>query len=166
MSKVNSIKFIISAADFGEVVKLWNIYSENRSQGQDFVYLNDDETIDELFPKSSDFNRATNFGHYEYMDKYFWVNHYGKLESFSGFCRYCPINMNILADYLIDIGDTTFPIDDVRLVDDFLLEYFENSDDEDKAKEIIDRICQSEPMDFLMEEWDDLYEEIKSHWND
>lgn len=48
---------------------------------------------------------------------------------------------------------------------DFLKEYFPKSNEDAKARKIIDRLYQYEPMDFLMEGWDDLYKEIKIHWN-
>ena len=49
---------------------------------------------------------------------------------------------------------------------EFLDEYFPNSDDYDKAMYIADNLSESEPIDYLMDEWDDIAETIKSHWND
>lgn len=167
MEKRDSVKAIIASFDFDEIVKFWNIYSEKYTQGDDDIYPNEDEEIDAQFPNTSVFAHASKYGHYDYEDKYFCKNPYGNLDSFNDFDdRYCPIRLSILADYLIENGDSEFPIDDDWLVEDFLIKYFENPDEDKKAREIIDRLNESEPMDFLMEEWDDLYKEIKAHWND
>lgn len=167
MKKKDSVKAIIISSDFEEIVTFWNIYSEKCTQGDDNIYPNEDEEIDEQFPNASEFARASKYGHYDYEDKYFCKNHYGNLVSFNDIDdRFCPINLSRLADYLILNGDSEFPIDDDWLVKDFLLEYFPNPEDDAKAREIIDRLNESEPMDFLMQEWDDLYKDIKVHWND
>lgn len=167
MKKKDSLKTIISSSGIDELINFWNRYSKNILHGEDMIYPNEDDEIDEQFPKTSEFVRASLFGHYDYGDKYFSTNHYNNLMSFNYLDdKGCPISFGKLADYLIENGDSEFPIDDDWLINDFLSEYFSNPDEEEKAREIIDRLSESEPMDFLMQEWDDLYKDIRTHWND
>ena len=168
MTKKESLMNYIETSDFDELVKFWNKYSEKHAQGDDIIYHNEDDEIDEQFPNASEFARASKYGCYDYGDEYFCKNHYGNVVSFNEVCSHCPINLGKLAEYLIENGDSEFPIDDDWLIEDFILSYFYlvNPDEEDKAREIIDRLSEFEPMDFLMEEWDNLYKDIKAHWND
>lgn len=165
MGKKNSLKAIIASFDFEEIVVFWNVYSKKQLHGDYYIYRNEDDEIDEQFPKSSDFARASAYGYYDYENKYFSIDVYGNLMSFNKIDdRYCPIALGKLAEYLIDNGDLEFPIEDGWLVEDFIMEYFGNPDESEKARRIIND--RSESMDFLMEEWDELYKEIKVHWND
>lgn len=167
MTKKQSLISILLSFDFGEVVDFWNLYSRKCDRENDRIYLNEDNEIDACFPDSSEFARASKYGDYDYEDKYFCVDACGNLLSFSDIHdRRCPIRLTMLAEYLVENGDSEFPIDDDWLLSDFLCEYFSGSDEEDKARGILERLGESEPMDLLMEEWDYLYGEIKSHWDE
>lgn len=141
MTKKESLKRIIKSFEFDEVVRFWNNYSQEFAGGEDDIY--------------------------DYEDKYFYINHYGNLFSFNDIndgC--CPIKLDKLADYLIENGDSMFPIDDDDLIDDFLGEYFHDTDECDRARRIIEDLGQYEPMDFLMDEWDNLNKDISAHWQE
>ena len=165
MGKKNSLKAIIASFDFEEIAVFWNAYSEKEMQGDYIIHSNDEEIIDREFPKSSEFARASKYGHYDYEDKYFCTNKCGNLMSFNKIDdRYCPIDLGKLAEYLIENGDLEFPIEDGWLVEDFIMDYFGNPDESEKARRILNN--RSESIDFLMEDWLDIYKEIKAHWND
>lgn len=167
MTKKESLKRIIKSFEFDEVVRFWNNYSQEFAGGEDDIYENEDWAIDKCFPQTSEFARASRYGHYDYEDKYFYINHYGNLFSFNDIndgC--CPIKLDKLADYLIENGDSMFPIDDDDLIDDFLGEYFHDTDECDRARRIIEDLGQYEPMDFLMDEWDNLNKDISAHWQE
>lgn len=51
--------------------------------GEDSIYPNEDEEIDERFPNSSVFAHASRYGDYNYEDSYFYVDEYGFLFSFN-----------------------------------------------------------------------------------
>lgn len=164
-TKKESLAEIIRHSSFSEVVALWNKYSKENNGIQ--IYANDSYFIDGLFKKVSDFAYACKYGEYDYEDDWFYVaKHYNYIFSFNGFNdRRCIIEALKLADYLIENGDYGFPLDEEALEDDFFETYFPNPEDNEKARYIADELSESEPMDFLMEDWLDIYKEIKAHWN-
>lgn len=167
MTKKQFVANYINSSDMEDVVTLWKQYVNESNREDDDVWENSDDMLDEIIPSTHEFARSSTYGHYNYSDKFFAFNGYGNIVTFSRLDDdRCPIDVDALADYLIDNGDSDFEIDSQTLEENFLDEYFPNEDDYNKAMEIADNLSVSEPVDFLMDEWDDIAETIKSHWDD
>lgn len=167
MSKKKSVAEYIKSAEMEDVVNLWNQFIDETERYDDQVYENSDDMLDEVFSSIHEFARSSRYGDYNFNDAWFAFNGYGNVVSF----RYldddnCPIDVDALADYLIENGDSDFEISSDFLQAEFLDEYFPNEEDYDKAMCIADNLSESEPVDFLMDDWDDIAETIKFHWDD
>ena len=167
MSKRKSVANYIHSSDMEDVVTLWKQFVNETNREDDDVWENSNYEIDEIFSSPHELARSLTYGDYHYMDAFFAFNGYGNIVSFNYLDDdRCPIDVGALADYLIENGDSDFEIDSQTLEDDFLDEYFPNEEDYYKARDITDNLSENEPMDFLMDEWDDIAETIKSHWDD
>jgi len=167
MSKQQSVVNYINSSDMEDVVTLWKQFVSESNSENDDVWENSDDMLDEIFPSTHEFARSSTYGHYNYSDSFFAFNGYGNIVTFSRLDdERCPIDVDALADYLIENGDSDFDVDSDQLECDFLDEYFPNAEDYFKANDIVDNLSKSEPIDFLMDEWDNIAETIKSHWND
>ena len=167
MSKKNSVIDYLRSVDLDDLVDVWNVYCSEVDNFDEEIYPNDDATLDEMFPSAYKFARSAKYGDYDFRHDYFTFNGYGNIVSFNYLDDdNCPIDLDGLADWFIENGDSDLEIDSDFLQGEFLDEYFPNSDDYDKAMYIADNLSESEPIDYLMDEWDDIAETIKSHWND
>lgn len=88
--------------------------------------------------------------------RYWWIDEEGMLRTADFPSEECdsPIDLEMVADYLIEYGDAGLPeVDNDELLDAFLDEHFPGNDD---ARDIADELIRSEPFDLLTEDWDDL----------
>lgn len=135
---------------------VWNAYCEQKFPNGK-IYVNDSKNILALFPSSAYLADVLTYpSKYDRKDNYFTF--VGKrLYSFNDINgNSSPVSLECLAEWLIDNGDTgldLFDLDDY-LEDEFINEYF--GDMADDAKEIIDEVSKDEPIDFLMEDWNDI----------
>ena len=104
----------------------------------------------------------TYYGSYNYPDDYFCFNGYGNLDSFNYWDdEKSPVDVDELADWLIENGDADFEIDTDLLKDAFIEEYYE-PEHHDEMRGWIEKMTEEETFDLLTEDWDDLYTSLKT----
>lgn len=165
MDKVKAIaQYIEDYWGDEEIIRAWNNYCSDECM-DDYVYRNDEYFFDEQFEKADEAVRAVCYGEYKYMDDYVVFNGYGNLDSF---CCWndgvSPIDLDILAEYLIDNGDAGCErkIDNEDMIEYFVTDYTEEfGGDTSAVEETINSYLEEEDFDFLTEDWEDLAEIIK-----
>ena len=87
------------------LVNLWNEYC-NESNPDDYIYENEEYTLNEMFNSVDEALRAAYYGDYRYGDDYVMFNAYGNLVSFSDYRSEVleHIDISSLADYVIENG--------------------------------------------------------------
>lgn len=167
MSKINSVIEILNySTSMDDVVKVWNEYCE-KSNKDERIYPNDEYNLNELFSSVGEFARSASYGDFHFSQKYMTFNGYGNIVTFNTINNVnCPIDVDALANYLIENGDTYNIIDSDELENSFLDEYFPNAEDFDKAEEIADKLNEDEEINYLTDEWDKIAEAIKAHWEE
>lgn len=170
MSKINSVIEIFNySTSMDDIVKVWNDYCKEFNW-DDQIYPNNEYMLDDLFSSVWEFARSASYGDYHLNQKYMAFNGYGNLVTFNTINDdNCPIDVDALANYLIENGDTYNIIDDDELKNSFLDEYFPNAEDCFKAEEIVEKLDESifdEPINYLTDDWDKIAEAIKAHWGE
>lgn len=144
-----------------DIIRAWNNYCSDECM-EDYIHDNDEYFFEEMFNKADEAVRAVCYGNYNYQHSYVVFNAYGNLNSFYYWeDENSPIDLNILAEYLIDNGDTdTAGIED--LDSDFIEKFAEeNNVDINEVEEIVNNYLEKEDFDFLTEDWEDLAEIVK-----
>lgn len=144
-----------------DIIRAWNNYCSEECM-DDYIYDNDEYFFEEMFEKADDAVRAVCYGEYHYQDEYVVFNAYGNLDSFDYWKdENSPIDLDILAEYLVDNGDSDTPgIED--LDSDFIEKFAEeNNVDINEVEEIVNNYLEEEDFDFLTEDWEDLAEIVK-----
>lgn len=155
MEKFSAIYTYLKGLDETTLVNAWNTYCEQKFSNEK-IYLNNSKNILGLFPSSAYLAGVLTYpSKYDRKDKYFTF--VGKrLYSFNDIFSDSTIAFDLLTGWIIENGDQRLNfigIDDY-LEDAFISEYF--GDMADGAKKIIDKVSKDEPIDFLMEAWDDI----------
>lgn len=142
-----------------KVVSIWNAccFSTNRD---DIITQNDIVTIaiEYHFETFDDLAEAMRGSNYKASDKYTFINSNGHLQTFTNVIEdpSSPIDIDILADYIIKHEDENGLIDKGKLLDVFINEYFSNYD-----KELIYDILNGYlGLDLLIEDWDELKDDV------
>lgn len=144
-----------------DIIRAWNNYCSEECM-EDYIHSNDEYFFEEMFEKADDAVRAVCYGEYHYQDEYVVFNAYGNLDSFDYWKdENSPIDLDILAEYLVDNGDSDTPgIED--LDSDFIEKFAEeNNVDINEVEEIVNNYLEEEDFDFLTEDWEDLAEIVK-----
>ena len=106
------IEDAIRKMDNDDLVALYNEY-EN-SGGDDHIYYNNEIELDMFFEGDSPSEVIGTLGDYHTYDKYFKVNGYGYIDSFSGLLSdKSPIYPSEIAEYIVDNDDALYN-DEIR----------------------------------------------------
>lgn len=156
--KETIINILENDLDNNILVKLWNDYCEDTNSMDDYIYENVDYILNDMFNSIDEALRAACYGSYNYTDDYFRFNGYGNLESFDTYDVTNYMDLNYLADYLIENGcDEISDSDLYQDVEDNFREYF-NSKFNDLT---IDDDFDLSYYDLITEDWDVVCESIK-----
>lgn len=148
--------YLINESTCEALVTAWNAYCGKKGL-LDKIYLNNSKNILQLFKSSVDLADVLEHpSKYDRNDRYFIFA--GKfLFSFCDPHEYCaPSDFAALTTWLVENGDAGLGFIDL---DDYLEKAFINEhfkEDADDAKAIIDELSKDEPIDFLMEDWQDI----------
>lgn len=164
MNKVESIaNFIEENWSNYEIVDAWNQRCESHNDYDAQIEYMD--SFDDLFSGKTPSEIAEMVWNRDFRtdDDFFAFTAYGNIVSFNDPSDYGYFSFEELAEWIISNGDsTTADIDTDALIDDFINEYeYELDMDYDEAKKMIDRLSETEPLDFLMDDWDDIFTTIK-----
>ena len=146
---------ILKEMDNDVLLRFWNEYC-NECNMDDYVYDNDEYTLNDMFQSVDEALRAACYGNYNYQDEYFVINAYGNLDSFTEYGISEHVDFDSLADYIMDNG--CYEISEVWYDDvegDFV-DYFNNKF-EDVEISVEDIPYGS---DLVTEDWDKVSEEI------
>ena len=138
---------------FCDLVMTYNDYASHNSY--DMIYDNDENTINEMYTNAYDAVRATNHKGYNDNDDYFTYDGYGLMSSFSYQLVQddnCPIDVEELAQWLIDEDKLSEYDIAVTTLDDMLASIEDNISD--------DNVMLNKLGNFLMVDLDnDSYED-------
>lgn len=125
MSKKNSVIDYLRSADLDDLVNVWNVYCYGVDNYDEEIYPNDDATLDEMFPSAYEFARSAKYGDYDFRHEYFTFNGYGNIVSFNYLDDdNCPIDLDVLAEWFIENGDSDLEIDSDFYRENFLMNIF------------------------------------------
>lgn len=159
INRKESIITILKTMDTNVLVGVWNEYCQE-SNMDDYIYNNDEYTLDEMF-NGSDYPvnnalRAAFYGDYRYNDDYVVFNAYGNLKSYDYYDVKEQIDFDTLAEYIMD--NDCREIQDVWIEDIYVdfVDYFNN-----KFEDVsIDEDYNLSSWNLLTEDWDDIAEEV------
>lgn len=119
-----------------DLIEIYNEYAEQNSYER--IYDNDDLILDDMFTSNYDAIRAAFYGDYNPSHAYFTFNGYANLQSFEYLdSEHCPIDIEELAQWLINEEKLVDYDIDVITLDDMLTSIEDNiTDDEYMFKEI------------------------------
>ena len=162
--KKNHIIAILKMWDIDVLVDTWNQYTEFANKHEKYIYVNNDEGLDDMFAgfghPVSEALRAAQYGNYEWSDRYVVFNRLGNLESVD-YCTdvYDYIDFDDLAEYVCSEG--TYELQDIWYED--VAEGFEDYYYDKYHKEIpngYEDILENEEYDLISNDWDEIAEEI------
>lgn len=134
-----------------DLISIYNEYAETNSY--ESVYDNDELILDDMFTSHYDAIRSAFYGDYNPSHAYFTFNGYGNLQSFEYLgCDNCPIDIEELAQWIVD-NDLFNDYDiDVTTLDDMLNSIEDNiTDDSDMLYKLADYLNVSKLVeDYLL----------------
>ena len=139
------------------LVNLWNEYC-NESNPDDYIYENEEYTLNEMFNSVHEALRAAYYGDYRYGDDYVMFNAYGNLVSFSDYMSEVleHIDISSLADYVIENGCSELSEVWYEDIEEGFIEYA-NEKFNDKNFTVDDI---PDGTDLVTEDWDDVIEDM------
>ena len=164
MTKKESVISAMVSKDMGTIVKDWNHFVEESKKIDKTSKFKEVYPIEEFNTQCQHLNpleiaeSVTTADKkvciFDANDKYFFMRG-GKFQSFNKLHDgYCPINLDLLADFIIENGDAGFSeISNEVLVKEFIYEYFP---DKVCILKFFNSVMESD-YDFLMDDWDDIY---------
>lgn len=162
MAKKDKVLEMIKNLDDDMLLNLWRNYCDSNNDPDNEIFSMDD--FDEFAGYAVDSNGAlwltqrVYYGNFNPNDSYWGWSAYGNLKSFSDLDDdECPIDMDALADYLIDGGTWDYELDMDELVEAFKEEYNIEEDIEDTIYE--------NGFNALTDDWDDFVTIIKEEQN-
>lgn len=163
-AKKKSIITALENLDSSTLISVWNEYCSEHGDMDDYIYDNDEYTLNEMFQTIDEALRAVCFGEYRYNDEYFIFNGYGNLESFDRYNVGEHIYLSDLADFIVDYGcDELSEDDDIMegITEDFL--YYANGkfNDVDFTEDDIPY-----GTDLIDEDWDEVVEDMREEFLD
>ena len=152
------IEDAIRKMDNDDLVALYNEY-EN-SGGDDHIYYNNDAELDMFFEGDSPSEVIGTLGDYHTYDKYFKVNGYGYIDSFSGLLSdKSPIYPPEIAEYIVDNDDELYN-DEIRDILDSADDDFDESLRRGRrCQQLKEYIDNSEDINFL----ENIFEKLRYH---
>lgn len=155
-NQFDTIVSLLENLETSKLVNLWNEYC-NESNPDDYIYENEEYTLNEMFNSVDEALRAAYYGDYRYGDDYVMFNAYGNLVSFSDYISEVleHIDISSLATYVIDNGSDMFDesLDDLE---DAFIEYA-NEKFNDKNFTVDDIPYGT---DLVTEDWDNVIEDM------
>lgn len=155
-NQFDAIVSLLENLETSKLVNLWNEYC-NESNPDDYIYENEEYTLNEMFNSVDEALRAAYYGDYRYGDDYVMFNAYGNLVSFSDYISEVleHIDISSLATYVIDNGSDMFDesLDDLE---DAFIEYA-NEKFNDKNFTVDDIPYGT---DLVTEDWDNVIEDM------
>lgn len=155
-NQFDAIVSLLENLETSKLVNLWNEYC-NESNPDDYIYENEEYTLNEMFYSVDEALRAAYYGDYRYGDDYVMFNAYGNLVSFSDYISEVleHIDISSLATYVIDNGSDMFDesLDDLE---DAFIEYA-NEKFNDKNFTVDDIPYGT---DLVTEDWDNVIEDM------
>lgn len=139
-------------------VYAWREYCKHNDM-DDMIYFMDE--IDECFGerKLSDFLGILDDS-FNFHSDFFAIDCYGYIKTGDYAIDFDCYDEEVLAEYIAKNGQSNFPvIDDDFILDEFLACFDEDSEDE--IREFLD----SEAIDLLDEDWEDITERLDEHFN-
>lgn len=160
MSKKKEVIRQLKNTTPNKVVNIWNACCYNTKRYDDIITKNDIVTIaiNYHFDTFDDLGEAMRGSNYKASDKFAFINGNGHLQTFTNILEdpSSPIDMDILADYIIKYEDEYGLIDKEKLFDTFINEYFSTYD-----KELIHDILNGYlGLDLLIEDWNELKDDV------
>ena len=155
MDKKTIIISLLKKIDTDVLIGIWNTYCSDENM-DDYIYENDDYTLNEIFTKPGEALRATFYGDYRYNHDYFVFNGYGNLDSFDEYDAYNHIDFDALAGYIMDVGcDELSENYSEELENEFLHYINEKFEDREFTEDDI-----PSGTDLITEDWDEILSEI------
>ena len=165
-AKVSAITDILTYNTYDhDLVDLWDKVCEKNNYPDDMIYTMDDfeelcgsiahnEGLISLIDK-------VQYGEFNTGDSWFWFNGYGNLYSCDNPATdgNCPLDMDMIVEYLEQEGDADGVIDRDDLVQGFLDEFFIL---DEKAERILNELINDEEVDLLADDWYDVRNTIES----
>ena len=144
-----------------KLVGIWNEYCNNENMDE-YIYSNDEYTLNEMFQSVDEALRAAFYGKYRYCDKYVIFNGYGNLVSFDNYEVNNHIDFDTLIDYITDIG--CYEITEVWNEDiyayfvDFFNEKYNLNINVDEDENFYNLV---QDYNLITDDWDIIAEDIK-----
>ena len=155
--KLDIIVSLLKEFEVDILINLWNEYC-NESNPDDYIYENEEYTLNEMFSSVDDALRAAFYGDYRYGDDYVMYNAYGNLVSFSDYMSEIleHIDISSLADYVIENGCSELSEVWYEAIEEGFVDYA-NEKFNDRTFTVDDIPYGT---DLVTEDWDDVIEEI------
>ena len=113
MEKLQIVKDWLESVTDGELFTLWNEYARENNP-DDEIFENDEYFFDEVYGRDvMGAVRAISFGDYTYSNEYLQFNGYGNIESFDGYEIKDKIDMDYLAQDILDNPNNYCDLDDL-----------------------------------------------------
>ena len=81
------------------IISIHNKYCSDSGDMDDYIYVNNDYELSEMFSSPIDAIKAVSYGGYKYGDSYFWFDGLANLQSGNGTYDDMPVNQNDLMRY-------------------------------------------------------------------
>ena len=155
--KFDIIVSLLKEFEVDILVNLWNEYC-NESNPDDYIYENEESTLNEMFSSVDEALRAAYYGEYRYGDEYIMFNAYGNLVSFPDYKDDVleHIDISSLADYVIENGCSELSEVWYEDIEEGFVDYA-NEKFNDRTFTVDDIPYGT---DLVTEDWDDVIEEI------
>ena len=154
-NKIEAISKLLNGFDDDVLLRINNERNGDSGFG-DYIYDNDEYSLDEVFSSVQEALRACCYGSYNYTDDYFIIDAYGNLESFNGHEIRNYIDIDALADELADTDCSEIQevwLDDlIGYFGDFLYEKYGKDVDSD-SEEFYNFV---ENYNLVTDDWDDI----------
>lgn len=163
MDKRNAvIKTIKSRWNDTDIIDVWNLVCDhNNDTDSQLQSMNDkfEDFAEGVISREGVFyllNMIKN-GNFNTRDDWWWVE---KDRLYSTWDALSAIDMEDVADYLIDFGDAgVAEVDTDDLLDEFIGEHFEGNDD---ARDVAEELIREQSFDLLTDDWWDLEGAVKA----
>lgn len=131
---IDKLQNAINGMDNGELVQLWNEYTDKANYPDDHIYSMDEFNEIMYGRDPLDIALTIECGDFNSSDDWFWFNGYGNICTayrIGDDYENSPLDLDAVIDYIIEHGDSLYN-DDIA---DILAEADEECDEEDELEE-------------------------------